>query len=60
MSLGPEVERRITEFRKLNGPVMFGGKLLSGVEDKTLALPDNLGGNLVEPSDRLEAPNPHA
>jgi len=57
----PEVERRITEFRKLNGPVMFGGKLLSSVQDKTLALPDNLGGNLVEPSDRLvEAPNPHA
>jgi NADH dehydrogenase (ubiquinone) flavoprotein 1 len=48
----PEVERRIAEFRQLNGPVMFGGKLLSQVDDRTLALPDNLGGNLVESGDR--------
>ena len=40
---------------------MFGGKLLSDVKDATLALPDNLGGNLVEGGDRrFEAPNPHA
>jgi len=58
---GPEVERRITQFRQLNGPVMFGGQMLKDVKDSTLALPDNLGGNLTEVSDRLvEAPNPHA
>ncbi|CAG8645939.1 17344_t:CDS:2, partial [Acaulospora colombiana] len=51
-SVRPEVERRIAEFRELNGPVMFGGKLLSQVDDRTLALPDNLGGNLVESGDK--------
>ena len=55
----PEVEARIAEFRKLNGPVMFGGKLLKDVDDRTLALPDNLGGNLVEDGDRyIKAPTP--
>jgi NADH dehydrogenase (ubiquinone) flavoprotein 1 len=44
----PEVERRIAEFRVQNGPVLFGGRLLSQVDDGTLALPDNLGGNLDE------------
>lgn len=44
----PEVERRISEYRAQNGPVMFGGRLLSQVEDRTLALSDNLGGNLDE------------
>ena len=43
----PEVERRIDEFRAQNGPVLFGGRLKSEV-DPTLAMPDNLGGNLVE------------
>jgi NADH dehydrogenase (ubiquinone) flavoprotein 1 len=43
----PEVERRIEEFRKANGPVLFGGKLGSEV-DPSLAMPDNLGGNLKE------------
>jgi NADH dehydrogenase (ubiquinone) flavoprotein 1 len=60
ISPGPEVERRITESRRLNGRVMFGGKKVSGI-DQTLALPDNLGWDLKEPSDTLvEAPNPHA
>ena len=44
----PEVERRISEYRAQNGPVLFGGRLLSQVEDRTLALADNLGGNLDE------------
>jgi NADH dehydrogenase (ubiquinone) flavoprotein 1 len=58
---GPEVERRITEYRRLNGPVMFGGREVKDITDETLALPDNLGRNLEEPFDRLvEAPNPHA
>jgi len=43
----PEVERRITEFRKANGPVLFGGKLGSEV-DPSLATSDNLGANLKE------------
>ena len=43
----PEVERRIAEFREKNGPVLFGGRLLSQVDD-TLAIPDNMGGNLVD------------
>lgn len=47
------MERRIAEFRQLNGPVMFGGRLLSEVDDRSLALPDNLGGNLVEEKDRF-------
>jgi NADH dehydrogenase (ubiquinone) flavoprotein 1 len=38
----PEVERRIEEFRKINGAVGFGGHLASKV-DETLAIPDNLG-----------------
>ena len=55
----PEVERRISEFRAQNGPVMFGGRLLSQVEDRTLALPDNLGGNLDEVVPKLlERPAP--
>lgn len=58
---GPEVERRISEFRETNGPVMFGGRLLSQVDDFSLALPDNLGGNLIEPADKvIEAPTPPA
>ena len=44
----PEVEKRIEAFRATNGPVLFGGRLKSQVDD-TLAIPDNLGGNLVEP-----------
>lgn len=43
----PEVERRIAEFRAKNGPVLFGGRLLSET-DPTLAIPDNMGGNLVD------------
>ncbi|KAG8742194.1 NADH dehydrogenase [ubiquinone] flavoprotein 1, mitochondrial [Ceratobasidium sp. 414] len=37
----PEVERRITEYRAANGPVLFGGKLKSDV-DFSLAVPDHL------------------
>ncbi len=44
----PEVERRIDEFRAQNGPVLFGGRLKSELGDETLAVPDNLGGHLVE------------
>lgn len=43
----PEVEARINKFRAVNGPVLFGGRLLSQV-DQTHALPDNLGANLKE------------
>jgi len=43
----PEVEARINKFRAENGPVLFGGRLLSQV-DPTHAFPDNLGGNLKE------------
>ena len=43
----PEVERRIDEFRAKNGPVLFGGRLLSQTDD-TLAIPDNMGGSLVD------------
>ena len=43
----PEVERRITEFRAVNGAVGFGGHLASEADD-TLALPDNLGLRLPE------------
>lgn len=42
---GPEVEKRINEYRKQNGTVLFGGKLLSDV-DHTHALPDNMGATL--------------
>lgn len=44
----PEVEKRIASFRADNGPVLFGGRLLSSQTDPTLALPDNLGANLPE------------
>ena len=43
----PEVEARINKFRAENGPVLFGGRLLSQV-DPTHAIPDNLGANLKE------------
>lgn len=43
----PEVERRISEFRAVNGPVGFGGHLASAADD-TLALPDNLGLRLTD------------
>lgn len=43
----PEVENRIAQFRAANGPVLFGGKLKSEVDD-TLAVPDNLGAQLKE------------
>jgi len=43
----PEVEARINKFRAENGPVLFGGRLLSQV-DPTHTLPDNLGANLKE------------
>ncbi|KAH7084034.1 hypothetical protein BKA62DRAFT_628325 [Auriculariales sp. MPI-PUGE-AT-0066] len=44
----PEVEACIAKFRKLNGPVLFGGRLRSGV-DFDLAVPDNLGAAALEP-----------
>jgi NADH dehydrogenase (ubiquinone) flavoprotein 1 len=43
----PEVERRIAEFRAREGGVMFGGRLIRDV-DPSLAIPDNLGGQLPE------------
>ena len=43
----PVVEERIAKFRAENGPVLFGGKLKSEV-DKRLAVPDDLGANLIE------------
>lgn len=45
--IGPEVERRIAEYRAANGPVLFGGKLKSDT-DFRLAVPDNLGASLIE------------
>lgn len=48
---GPEVEKRIDSFRAEHGPVLFGGRLGSTVEDD-LAIPDNLGGSLS-----VEEPN---
>ena len=44
----PEVEQRIAAFRAANGPVLFGGRLLSSQTDPTLALPDNLGAHVPE------------
>ena len=38
----PEVEKRIEEFKRLNGAVGFGGHLASAA-DETLAVPDNWG-----------------
>jgi len=43
----PEVERRIAEFRAREGGVMFGGRLARDV-DPSLAIPDDLGGQLPE------------
>ncbi|KAH0826876.1 NADH-binding subunit of NADH:ubiquinone oxidoreductase [Lanmaoa asiatica] len=48
----PEVEARIDAFRAANGGVLFGGQLKSQV-DPTLAVPDNLGANLIESGDRI-------
>ena len=50
----PEVERRIAEFREVNGAVGFGGHLASAADD-TLALPDNLGLRLPEVNARVAA-----
>ena len=47
----PEVERRITEFRAINGAVGFGGHLASAVDDN-LAVPDNLGLRLPDSTPR--------
>jgi NADH dehydrogenase (ubiquinone) flavoprotein 1 len=44
----PEVEKRIDSFRADNGPVLFGGRLLSSQTDPTLALPDNMGAHIPE------------
>ena len=44
----PEVERRIDEFRASNGKVLFGGRMLDGQTDLTLAIPDSLGEHLPE------------
>jgi NADH dehydrogenase (ubiquinone) flavoprotein 1 len=47
--IGPEVEKRIDNYRAANGPVLFGGRLMSDADaDLGLALPDNLGGHLQE------------
>ena len=48
----PLVEERIAQFQATEGRVMFGGRMVKDV-DPTLALPDNLGGNIVEPGDRV-------
>lgn len=45
----PEVEKRIEDFRAREGGVLFGGRLAREVEP-TLAIPDNLGGQLPEVS----------
>ena len=43
----PEVEKRIADYRAREGGVLFGGRLAREV-DPTLAIPDNLGGQLPE------------
>ena len=35
------------EFKETQGPILFGGQLVSELDD-TLAIPDNLGGRLVD------------
>lgn len=40
---GHEVEEKIANFHAQHGQVMFGGKLLSEMDDR-YAIPDNLGG----------------
>lgn len=52
----PEVERRISEFRAVNGPVGFGGHLASAADDG-LAIPDNLGLRLPDPTPRAQLNN---
>lgn len=47
----PEVERRISEFRAINGSVGFGGHLAREVDD-SLAIPDNLGLQLPDSTPR--------
>lgn len=49
----PLVEQRIADYRVANGPVAFGGRLVSEMDD-TLAVPDNLGARLPE----VGAPQP--
>jgi NADH dehydrogenase (ubiquinone) flavoprotein 1 len=44
-----EVEERIASFREKNGDVYLGGTLKSET-DPTLAIPDNLGGDMTEKS----------
>jgi NADH dehydrogenase (ubiquinone) flavoprotein 1 len=39
----PEVEARLAAFHAKNGQVLYGGKLLSEVDER-FAIPDNLGG----------------
>jgi NADH dehydrogenase (ubiquinone) flavoprotein 1 len=51
----PEVEARIDAYRAREGAVLFGGKLLRDA-DPSLALPDNLGGNLKEISASMPGP----
>jgi NADH dehydrogenase (ubiquinone) flavoprotein 1 len=46
----PVVEERIAKFRAENGPVLFGGKLKSEVDER-FAVPDDLGANLIEVGD---------
>ena len=41
----PLVEQRIEQFRIANGPVLFGGRLKSDIDER-LAIPDNLGANV--------------
>ena len=49
----PEVERRISEFRAINGSVGFGGHLASAADD-TLAIPDNMGLRLSDSTPRAQ------
>ena len=49
----PEVERRISEFRAINGAVGFGGHLASAADDNQ-AVPDNLGLRLPDSTPRAE------
>ena len=45
--IGPEVEKRIADYRAKHGTVLFGGKLASDL-DPSHAIPDNMGSNLRE------------
>lgn len=45
--VGPEVEKRIADFQRANGQVLFGGHLRSEM-DPNFAMPDDIGLSLPD------------